>query len=145
MNLSNLYSSPCSGSCLEESTDESIQIKRIDEVRVRQIKAAFVEGRFRLKHFSIANLSGQSERIFDTYVRMVDEQGDEIAGNEFMESAERNGMLRPVDRWVIDASLDFCSNHACDLVFVKLSHESVLDTTLWGWIELLTLKEAALP
>jgi diguanylate cyclase (GGDEF)-like protein len=125
------------GNCsvLEETRDESTRIKRIDEIRIRQIKAALVEGRFRLMHLNIASLGGRSERMYDTFVRMVDEQGDELAATEFMESAGRNGLLRAIDRWVIDASLDFCEKQASDVVFVKLSHESILDATLVNWIQ----------
>jgi EAL domain-containing protein (putative c-di-GMP-specific phosphodiesterase class I) len=125
------------GNCcvLEETSDESTRIKRFDEIRARQIKSALVEGRFRLVHLNIASLGGKAERIYDTFIRMVDEQGDELAAAEFMESARRSGLMRMVDRWVIEASLDFCAKHASDLVFVKLTHESVLDTTLWSWIE----------
>jgi len=120
---------------LEETSDESTRIKRVDELRIRQIKTALVDGRFRLMHLNIASLAGQSERIYDTFIRLVDEQGEEMAATEFMESAGRSGLLRAVDRWVIDASLSFCAKQASDLVFVKLTHESVLDTSLWSWIE----------
>jgi EAL domain-containing protein (putative c-di-GMP-specific phosphodiesterase class I) len=44
-------------------------------------------------------------------------------------------MLRPVDRWVLDATLDFCAREASDVVFIKLSHESILDESLLSWVE----------
>ena len=119
---------------LEETADESTRIKRIDALWVRQIRSALVEGRFHLMHLNIASLSGQAVRIFDTYVRMIDEQGDEVAAADFMATAARSNLLRPIDRWVIDATLGFCSREANDLVFVKLSHESILDSSLPGWI-----------
>jgi diguanylate cyclase (GGDEF)-like protein len=124
------------GNCksIEETADESTRIRRIDEIRVRQIRSALVDGRFRLMHLNVASLAGKSERIFDTFVRLVDEQGDEIAATEFMESAARNNMLRPVDRWVLDATLDFCAREASDVVFIKLSHESILDESLLSWV-----------
>jgi diguanylate cyclase (GGDEF)-like protein len=119
---------------LEETSDESTRIKRIDALWVRQIRSALVDGRFHLMHLNIASLNGQAVRIFDTYVRMIDEQGDEVAAADFMATATRSNLLRPIDRWVIDASMGFCSREANDLVFVKLSHESILDPTLPGWI-----------
>jgi diguanylate cyclase (GGDEF)-like protein len=119
---------------VEETADENTRMKRMDEIWVRQIRAALVDGRFRLMHLNIASLTGQAARIFDTYVRMVDEQGDEVSAADFMATATRSNLLRPIDRWVIDASLSFCSREANDLVFVKLSHESILDPTLPAWI-----------
>jgi diguanylate cyclase (GGDEF)-like protein len=119
---------------IEETIDESTRIRRIDALWVRQIKSALVENRFRLVHLHIANLGGPAERMFDTVVRMVDDQGDEIAAADFMATAARNKLLRPIDRWVIDASFSYCSREAIDLLFVKLSHESILDPTLVDWI-----------
>jgi len=119
---------------IEETADESTQIKRIDALWVRQIKSALVDQRFRLVHLNIANLGGQAERIYDTVVRMIDEQGDEIAAADFMATAARNKLLRAIDRWVIDATLAFCSRESSDLVFVKLSHESILDQSIIAWI-----------
>lgn len=119
---------------IEETADKSTRIKRIDALWVRQIKSALVEGRFRLVNLNISSLSGQSERFLDTVVRMIDEQGDEIAASDFIGTARRNKLLRPIDRWVIDASLNLCKKEAADLVFVKLSHESILDPSLCDWL-----------
>lgn len=119
---------------VEETADESTRIKRIDALWVRQIKSALVENRFRLVHLNIANLGGTAERMFDTVVRMIDEQGDEIAASDFMATAARNKLLRPIDRWVVDASFAYCAREAVDLVFVKLSHESILDPSIVDWI-----------
>ena len=119
---------------VEETNDESTRIKRIDVLWVRQIRSALVEGRFRLVHLNIASLSGKAERMVDTIIRMIDEQGDEVAAADFMGTAMRNNLLRPIDRWVIDATFSFCSRQANDLVLVKLSHESILDPSLLQWI-----------
>lgn len=119
---------------LEETTDQSTRIKRADALWIRQIKSALVDNRFLLTHLNIACLTGQAERIYDTYVRMIDDQGDEIGASDFMGTAKRNKLMRPIDRWVINASIAFCAKQACDLVLVKLSHESVMDPTLCDWI-----------
>jgi len=119
---------------VEETADEGTQIKRVDALWAQQIKSALVDGRFRLVPLNIASLNGHAERIFDTVIRMIDEQNDEIGAADFMATANRNALLRPIDRWVIDATLTFCTREATDLVFVKLSHESILDPSLVGWI-----------
>ena len=119
---------------IEETADESTKIRRVDGLWAQRIRSALVDDRFRLVHLNIASLNGEAERIFDTVIRMIDEQGDEIGAADFMPTASRNALLRPIDRWVIDATLAFCAREATDLVFVKLSHESILDPSLVGWI-----------
>jgi EAL domain-containing protein (putative c-di-GMP-specific phosphodiesterase class I) len=66
---------------------------------------------------------------------MIDEQGDEVSASEFMEVARRNKMMRPLDRWVIGASLDFAASQHFDLVFIKLSGETVGDASSIDWIK----------
>ena len=120
---------------LEETSDESTRVQRFDALWLHQIKAALVENRFKLAHLPIANLGGKPGRMYDTVLRMIDQQGDEVAATEFMGAAGRNSLLRPIDRWVIAASIKFCASQEFDLVFVKLSHESILDATLIPWIK----------
>ena len=120
---------------LEETSDESTRIRRLDEIWVKQIKSALVENRFRLAHLRIASLDGGAEKIFDTVLRMIDQQGDETPATEFVAVAARNQLLRPIDRWVIAASFDFCRQQEFEQVFVKLSAESVRDRTLFEWIK----------
>ena len=118
---------------LEEAKDESTQIKRSDALWVHQIKAALVENRFRLVHLGVATLNGDSKRILDTVLRMVDQQGDEVAASKFMDPARRNGLARPIDRWVIGASIRYCAVNECDLVFLKLSADSIADEEVVEW------------
>jgi EAL domain-containing protein (putative c-di-GMP-specific phosphodiesterase class I) len=65
---------------------------------------------------------------------MIDAQGDELHAQEFMPAAARNRLLRAIDRWVIGATLAFCSKTPLDRVFVKLSAESLIDKTLLEWL-----------
>src|SRR5690606_229725 len=119
---------------LEETSDESTRIQRFDELWVAQIKSALVENRFKLAHLPIVSLSGERKTMFDTVLRMIDQQGDDVAAADFIPAARRNKLLRAIDRWVIAASVDFCRRQSPDCVFVKLSHESILDQTLVDWL-----------
>ncbi len=119
---------------LEETSDESTRIQRFDEIWVQQIKTALLENRLRLAHLPIASLSGERKIMYDTVLRMVDLQGDEVSAAEFMPAARRNKMLRAVDRWVVAASVDMFAKQKANVLFVKLSHESVLDATLVEWL-----------
>jgi diguanylate cyclase (GGDEF)-like protein len=130
---------------LEETSDESTRVQRFDALWVHQIKAALVENRFKLVHLPIASLTGKASRIYDTVLRMIDQQGDEVAATEFMAAAGRNGLFRPIDRWVIAASAGLCAKQNLDMVFVKLSHESVLDATLLPWVTQLLAEQHVNP
>src|SRR5690606_40109052 len=91
---------------------------------VSQIKSALVENRFKLSHLPIASLSGERKVMYDTLLRMIDQQGDDVSATDFMPAARRNKLLRAIDRWVIAAAVDFCRQQNPDVLFVKLSHES---------------------
>ena len=130
---------------LEETSDESTRVQRFDALWVHQLKAALVENRFKLIHLPIASLTGKSSRIYDTVVRMIDQQGDEVAATEFIAAAGRNALLRPIDRWIVAASVGFCAKQEFDLLFVRLSHESVLDTSLVGWVQQLVADHGVSP
>jgi diguanylate cyclase (GGDEF)-like protein len=119
---------------LQQTSDESTRVQRFDEIWVQQIKSALMENRFRLAHLPVASLSGQQQVMYDTVLRMIDAQGDEVAAAEFMPAAVRNRLLRAIDRWVIGASLGFCAKTKLDCVFIKLSSESLIDKSLIAWL-----------
>lgn len=118
---------------LEEASDEDTRTQRYDEIWVRHIKSALMDNRFRLLHLPIAGLSGDNQIWFDTLVRMVDEQGNEVLPGEFMPAATRNRLMKNIDRWVIGASLSFCASKE-GTVFIRLSAESVTDPSLMEWL-----------
>jgi multidomain signaling protein FimX len=130
---------------LEETSDESTRVQRYDALWVNQIKSALVENRFKLVHLPIASLTGKASKFYDTVLRMIDQQGDDIPATEFMAAAGRHNLLRPIDRWVVAASVAFCAHHECDLVFVKLSHESMLDAALVAWVTQLAAEQKVSP
>src|SRR5262245_11504460 len=118
----------------QQTSDESTLVQRFDELWVSQIKTALMENRFRLAHLPIAGLSGTQRAMYDTVLRMVDPQGDEVAASEFLPAAMRNRLLRAIDRWVIGASLAFCARTPLECVFIKLSSESLIDKSLLEWL-----------
>jgi multidomain signaling protein FimX len=120
---------------LEETSDESTRVQRVDELWIKQIKAALLENRFRLAHLPIVSLLGEQHTFYDTLIRMIDDRGDEVLATEFMPAASRNKLLKTIDRWVIGASIDFCRAKKPDRVFVKLSRDSIIDPTLTDWLD----------
>jgi diguanylate cyclase (GGDEF)-like protein/PAS domain S-box-containing protein len=117
-----------------EISDESTRVRRFDDLWVERIKAALMDNRFRLIHMPIASLHGAPMKMYDSALRMIDEQGEEVAATEFIAAAERNQLLKTIDRWVIAASFTFCAGHKQDQLMVRLSKDSITDSTLIDWI-----------
>ncbi len=114
--------------------DEDTRRQAADEIWVRHIKAALMENRFRLMQQPIASLLGEDRGMFDVLVRMIDEQGQELLPSEFMAAAERNDLMKNIDRWVIGASMTFCASRPVKQLFVRLSKDSVRDKSLVQWL-----------
>jgi EAL domain-containing protein (putative c-di-GMP-specific phosphodiesterase class I) len=73
--------------------------------------------------------------MFDVLVRMLDNQGKEVLPADFMAAAERNDLLKNIDRWVVGASLSFASKAKPGCLFVRLSRDSVLDNAFTDWLK----------
>lgn len=114
-------------------TDNDARVQAYDSVWVRHITTALQENRFRLVQQPIASLAGNSPAMSDMLVRLVDTQGKEVLPSEFMPAAERNDLLRPIDRWVLGAAVRFSRHNSCCL-FVRLSRDSVEDEALLPWL-----------
>ena len=94
-----------------------------------------VERRFRLAHLPIAGLRSDSVAMYDLLIRMLDEQGKPILPSEFLPAAERNNMMKTLDRWIIGAAMEYCTRESADRVFVRLSRQSLQDVSLIPWLK----------
>jgi hypothetical protein len=86
---------------VNERVDQDTRVLAYDQVWVKHIKAALAENRFHLVQQPIASLSGGAQKIFDVAVRMLDTQAREVLPSEFLPAAERNDLMRNIDRWVL--------------------------------------------
>jgi EAL domain-containing protein (putative c-di-GMP-specific phosphodiesterase class I) len=93
-----------------------------------------MENRFRLMQQPIASLLGEDRSMFDVLVRMIDEQGQEVLPAEFLPIAERNDLMKHVDRWIVAAAMSFCASRPVEQLFVRLSRDSVRDKSLLPWL-----------
>jgi multidomain signaling protein FimX len=128
------------------SSDEehSTRMEEFDHLWVKRIKKALVDDRFRLADQPIASLTGEQRDMHDLLVRMIDEQGDEVLPTQFMQAAERNRLIKNIDRWVIGAAFSYCLARPEATVFVRLSKDTMLDGMLPAWLET-RKKNARLP
>ena len=120
---------------LAESTDIDTRLRKYDAIWVRLIKAALMENRFRLAQLSIAGLRSDADGMYDLLVRMIDEQGNALLPSDFLPAAERNNLMKTIDRWIVSAAMDFCEENNANRVFVRLSRQSLQDTSLIGWMK----------
>ena len=118
-----------------DRADADTRVQSYDKVWVKHIKAALMENRFRLVQQPVASLQGEDPHMFDVLVRMLDPQGKEVLPSEFMAAAERNDLLKNIDRWVVGASLSFAAQRKPGCLFVRLSKETVKDATFLDWLD----------
>jgi multidomain signaling protein FimX len=122
-------------SVTSDKADADTRVQSYDKVWVKHIKAALMENRFRLVQQPVASLQGDDPGMFDVLVRMVDTQGKEVLPSEFMAAAERNDLLKNIDRWVVGASLSFAAQRKPGCLFVRLSKETSKDATFVDWLD----------
>ena len=122
-------------SCLSESANVDTKQREFDAIWVRHLKSALMEDRFRLAQLPIAGLRSDSIQMFDLLVRMIDEQGNSVLPSEFLPAAERNNMMKNIDRWMLTAAMQFCGSNEADRVFVRFSKQSVTDPSTAAWLE----------
>ncbi len=118
-----------------DKADTDTRVQAYDKIWVKHIKSALMENRFRLVQQPIASLLGEDKGMFDVLVRMLDEQGTEVLPAEFIAAAERNDLMKNIDRWVIGASMSFCANRKSSCIFVRVSKDTILDKSLVSWLE----------
>ena len=118
-----------------DKSDTDTRVQAYDKIWVKHIKSALMENRFRLVQQPIASLLGEDKGMFDVLVRMLDEQGNEVLPAEFIAAAERNDLLKNIDRWVIGASMSFAANREASCIFVRVSKDTILDKAITTWLD----------
>ncbi|KPK59590.1 MAG: hypothetical protein AMJ59_10210 [Gammaproteobacteria bacterium SG8_31] len=120
--------------CMSSVDKATTEIEENDRLWVPRIKQALVDQRFRLAPQPIASLAGSTDGLYDVLVRMLDEQGEDILPGQFMPAAERNQLIKNIDRWVLGATVAWCAEKPVNRAFVRLSQPSVTDETLVRWL-----------
>lgn len=104
----------------------------------QRIRDALSNNRLRMVYQPIVPLHAQPAEKYEVLIRMIDENGEEVPPAEFMPVAEKGGLMREIDRWVICTAMQILvkrhgENKETSL-FVKLSEDSLSDRTLVPWI-----------
>ena len=114
-------------------THGTLKLRMDDSIWVERIKHALMHNRFRLVQLPIVSIHGEQTHNYDVMVRMLDTDGNEILPNEFLPAAERNDLMKHIDRWVLGQTAALASKHTESRYFVRLSDASITDDSLLGW------------
>lgn len=127
-----------------EITNESSDEKSI----AAAVQHALDNDRFRLLFQPIISLRGSEEEYYEVYLRMINDKGDDISPNRFLESAVNIGACGKIDRWVILESIKMLSQHRSKgnktKLIVNISRQSLCDESLLPWLAV-AFKAAKLP
>jgi diguanylate cyclase (GGDEF)-like protein/PAS domain S-box-containing protein len=117
--------------------DEQAGLER-DQQWLQLIREAIEHDRFRLVYQPIASLHGETSERYEVLVRMRDSEGKEILPGQFIPVAEKHGLIREIDRWVIGRAIRVLSERRRSgrdtTFFLKISGASLDDDTLLPWL-----------
>lgn len=106
---------------------------------VEQVKAAIAEHRLLVYSQPIWHLLQNRVTAHELLVRMVDEKGRVLAPGSFLEAAERSGLIRVIDRWMIAQAIELVRQDQLAgvalQVHVNLSGHTLTDSDLLPFVQ----------
>lgn len=112
---------------------------------VSELQAALKNNHFRLYRQPIVSLEHDRVEYYELLLRLMEPTGKVISPGSFIPAAERYGMMKEIDRWVISNALSTYTReygNESDIVFsINLSGNSLNDEDLLTWI-LIQLRES---
>jgi diguanylate cyclase (GGDEF)-like protein len=104
-----------------------------------RIRDALTGDRLSLHTQPIRSLSSGEIERYELLLRMRSEEGELLPASAFIESAERSGMVKELDRWVVSRALELLAEReslgAPLTLHVNLSGVSLTDVTVLEFIE----------
>ena len=115
---------------------------------LKQINDAIENKRFVLLYQPIISLRGDEDEHYEVFLRMVNEDGEQIEPGKFLQTAIDNNVAGKIDRWVILQSIKMLSGHRArghaTRLTINLSANSVVDPEFPQWLAV-AIKAARLP
>lgn len=121
------------------SADDETIAKRSSELNwLPRLKEALDQELFRLHAQPLATVSTGRMAYFEFLLRLKDPEGNETSPWRIIQAAERYGLMRDIDRWIISRSLAMIAsldNQSDDMRFaINLSGQSAADSGLIEFI-----------
>jgi len=125
-----------------EPSDEAVTERYGQMHWTSRISKALKEERFQLYQQPIVGVPDQKRNHLEILLRMIDENGNVIPPGAFISAAERYGLMREIDRWVITNVFKFMGrNDPADpikntdrVIAINLSGDSINDAALLDFI-----------
>ena len=103
---------------------------------------------FRMLFQPIISLRGDDTENYETFLRLLNGEGEEVPSTEFLPAAMEAGLALDIDRWLISQAVKLLSNHrskgAETHLLLNLSAASLQSPDMVQWIAN-TLRDARLP
>jgi len=112
------------------------------------IQDALDNNKFKLLFQPIISLRGQGDEHYEAFIRMLNDEGEEISPYDFLPPTGPSMMANKVDKWVILQTIKHLSEHRSKgnetKLFINLTAETLQDKTFTSWLNV-ALKAARLP
>ncbi len=120
---------------LTHGADRQVARMQARLARADQIRRALAEDRFTLYWQPIVELSSGLATQYELLLRMIDTDGAVIPPGEFIEAAERCGLIGEIDRWVIRRAIALLAELPDVRLEVNVSGVSVGDLSIPDLVE----------
>ncbi len=112
------------------------------------IETGIEENRFSLRFQPIVNLHGETQEIYEVFLRMVDQDGENVPPGALFDAAEQANLTTTLDKWVLKKAVQALiaqekKGHQT-YFFIKLSDQAIKDESILLYIKKL-LRNAKLP
>jgi diguanylate cyclase (GGDEF)-like protein len=112
------------------------------------IQDALDNNKFKLLFQPIISLRGQGDEHYEAFIRMINDEGEEISPYDFLPPTGPSMMANKIDKWVILQTIKHLSEHRSKgnetKLFINLTAETLQDKTFTSWLNV-ALKAARLP
>lgn len=115
--------------CYLEYSDvpEHSRTERPELVIAEQVKQALKENRFKLAFQPVVSAATGEVNFYEGLVRMIDKEGQPIAAGGFVPVIEQMGLMRLIDRKVLDLGLDALENNPEMNLSINVSGMTAVD------------------
>jgi len=118
------------------------------DIATSLIQDALDSNKFKLLFQPIISLRGQGEEHYEAFIRMLNNEGEEISPYDFLPPTGPSMMASKIDKWVILQTIKHLSEHRSKghetKLFINLTAETLQDKTFTSWLNV-ALKAARLP
>lgn len=136
------------GKCVNLFTPKKDSQLDDHDIAISLIEDALENNKFKLLFQPIISLRGQSDEHYEAFVRMLNEEGEEISPYDFLPPSGPTLMANKIDKWVILQTIKNLSEHRSKghetKLFINLTAETLQDKTFSSWLNV-ALKAARLP